>query len=213
MAAYRLRNLALFGALGGAIMLLGDYLFFLTPWVSGGDFDSVTAMYDMPAERLIWGGIAGPVAGLAYGAGSCLFYLALKGHNKPLAFLISASFIVTYALSGAAHAVFTVHGFIGASDPAQIQPLITQMVAEMGKIIVVVALLGSISFAYMVLRYKTVFPKWVLLLTPAFLSLLKPVVAPVFPAPLGSIIIGGWPNWAAVIFFLTLASIWQRKTV
>ena len=211
MDAARLRSLALIGALGGFIMLLGDYLFFLTPWVSGSDFDSMTAMYDMPPQRLIWGGIAGPIAGLAYGAGSCLFYLALKEHNKLAAFLISACFILTYALSGAAHGVFTVHGFLGPHDPAHIQPLITQMIDEMAKIIVVAALLGTILFIYMVLRYKTVFPKWVLLLTPALISAFKPVIAPIVPSPFGSIIIGGWPNWAAVIFFLCLAFLWRKK--
>ncbi len=206
-----LRNLALIGAFGGALMLLADYLFFLTPWVNGAEFDSQNAMYTMSTQRLIWGGIFGPIAGLFYSIGSWVFYVALKAHNKPLAFLVSGLFILVYTLAGAAHCLYTVNGFAGPLDPAHMQPIIKNMIDVMGYIIAPSALAGSVLFVFMVLRYKTVFPKWVVLFTPIIWTLLKPVFVPFVPSPLGSILIGGWTNWNALVFFLILAFIWHKK--
>ena len=206
-----LRNLALAGVIGAAIMLVGDFLFFLTPWVSGANFDSIEAMQTMTPQRLIWGGVVGPISGLAYGLGSCLFYFALKDHGRKLAIIIAGAFILTYALAGAAHCLFTVHGFADAGELGQVRSAVIQMIDTMAAIIVVAALLGTAAFIYMILRYKTVFPKWIILITPVTLSLFKPALTPFVPSPFGSVIIGGWANWSALIFFSVLAIWWHTK--
>lgn len=208
-----LRTLALFGVLGGVLMLIGDYLFFLTPWVSGAEFQSVSAMHAMSNERLIWGAVAGPFSGMFYALGSCLFYVALKPHNKILAALISIGFVVLWILAGAFHSIYAVVGFVGEQDVGQVVPFVQALIATMGKIATVLGLAASVLFVYMVLRHKTVFPKWIILFLPTFLTLLRGPLTPLVPAPLGSIIIGGWPNWCFVGFFLLLAFLWRRGTV
>lgn len=208
----RLRNLALIGALGAVIMLVGDFLYFLTPFTSGAEYHSQSAMRHMSPERLAWGATAGPIAGLFYSIGCCLFYLALRPHNKALAALVSAGFIFMWTLAGAFHALYAVVGVVGEGDPANIVPIVRgQFIGGMAKAAGLTALMASLLFAYMVLRYKTVFPKWIIVLIPVFWTLLQEPLRPFIPNPLGSIVIGGWPNWCFLAFFLLLARLWRRK--
>jgi hypothetical protein len=211
-----MKNLARLSILGALIMLVGDYLLFLTPWVSGENFNSIDAMHTMPEPRLMWGGIAGPVSAIAYAVGSCVFYVALKEHNKIIAALISIFSVTTYSLVGAAHCLFAVNGFGGNgfaanTDAGHIQDTVTLMVEKMSGMIALTALLSSVLLIYMILRHKTAFPKWIILVMPITLTLIQPVFTSFIPYPLGSIIIGGWPNWAAVIFFACLLIVWRKR--
>ncbi|HFB54298.1 MAG TPA: DUF4386 family protein [Hellea balneolensis] len=211
-----MKNLARLSILGALIMIVGDYLLFLTPWVSGKDFNSINAMRTMSEPRLMWGGIAGPISALAYAAGSCVFYVALKQHNKIIAALISIFSVITYGLVGAAHCLFAVIGFGGTeyaagTEAGQIQENVTSMVETMSNMISVTALLSSVLLIYMIVRHTTAFPKWILVVMPLTLTLIQPLITPFVPYPLGSIIIGGWPNWAAVIFFACLLIVWRKR--
>lgn len=208
-----LRNLALIGALGAAIMLVGDFLYYLTPFKSGVEFSSAPAMRHMSPERLAWGAAAGPIAGLLYAIGSCVFYAALKPHNRILAILISAGFVLMWTLAGAYHAIYAVVGFIDSADTLQLVPLVRgKLIGTMYIIGSICGIMASIAFVYMVLRHKTVFPKWIIVCLPILWAMLQGGIKPFIPSPLGSIVVGGWPNWCFLAFFLLLAWVWRRKT-
>lgn len=208
-----LRNLALIGALGAAIMLIGDFLYYLTPFKSGADFSSAPAMRQMSPERLTWGAIAGPIAGLLYAIGSCVFYVALKPHNKWLAILISAGFVLMWTLAGTYHAIYAVVGFIDAADTLQLVPIVRgQLIGTMFVLGSVGGIVSSLALVYMVLRHKTVFPKWIVLCLPIVWAMLGGTIKPFIPSPFGSIVSGGWPNWCFLVFFLLLAWLWRRES-
>ena len=206
-----LSKLALLSILGASIMLIGDFLFFLTPWVNGETFNSSDAMLTMPKQRLMVRGILGPIAGAVYGAGFFLFYTALKQFNKMIAATITALSILAYSLAGAAHLLFTLGGFPEPALTPQLDATISTMIGYISLIIIICAGLSSGLLAYMILRYKTVFPKWSILILPLILSVLEPLIRPLIPSPFGSIIIGGWPNWSAIIYFSCLILIWRKR--
>jgi hypothetical protein len=189
-----------FGFMGGCLMFFGDMCFYMVP-ISGTDFMRTSVMTSMPTTRLILGGSVGPLAGLLYGLGSLVFYLGLRDHNKLLARIITTLFVVMFVVGGAYHSIFATYGFVADPDLAGTTVKITALIGSLQKVSLITGIFGSVLFVYMVLRYPTVFPKWTVLITPTFWTLLNMPMVPFVPYPLGSIVVGGWINLCFMVFF------------
>lgn len=194
------RRLAAFGIMGGLLMFFGDLCFYMLP-ISGADFLRTSVMNTMDTKRLIMGGAAGPLAGLLYGLGAMMFYVGLKKHNQRLARITAGLFAVMFVVGGAYHSIYTTYGFVPADDLSGMSAKITALIDSLHAVSFITGLSASFLFIYMVLRYDTVFPKWIIVFTPTFWTLLNRPVGPFIPYPVGSVIIGGWINLCFIVFF------------
>lgn len=201
MDIQRFKQMAMFGVMGGLLMVFGDLCFYLTP-ISGADFEPLATMRTMSTERLVLGGMVGPLAGLLYGLGFLMFFVAFRRHDRRLARIVSALFIIMFAMAGAYHAIHTVYGFIGAEDMLSIKPKIAALIKAMYNVSAMAAVSGTVLFAYIVLRYNTVLPKWIIIFSPVLWTLLRPGIVPYVPYPLGGVVLGSWPNLCFITFFL-----------
>lgn len=203
-------RLAGFGIMGGLLMFFGDMCFYLRP-ISGANFMADPLMNTVATDRLIIGGVVGPLAGLLYALGSLLFYFAFSDHSRLLARMVTTLFVVMFVVGGAYHSVYTTYGFIGNGDIYYAAERITGLINAMQRVGFVAGLSGSVLFIYMVLKYKTVFPKWIVILTPTFWTLLNGPIAPYIPYPVGAVVIGGWVNLCFILFFTLCAFIFARE--
>jgi len=203
-------RLAAFGMMGGLLMLFGDMCFYLRP-ISGADFINNSLMNTVDTDRLIIGGVVGPLAGLLYALGSMMFYLAFRDHNKLLARMVTTLFVVMFVIGGAYHSVYTTYGFVGNGDIYYTAERIAGLIKAMQRVSFVAGLGGSALFIYMVLTYKTIFPKWIVIFTPTFWTLLNTPLAPYIPYPAGAVIIGGWINICFIAFFGLCYVVFSRK--
>lgn len=194
------QRLAIFGIMGGLLMLFGDFCFYMTA-ISGEDFLRTSVMNTMPTNRLIIGGVVGPLAGLLYGLGALMFYMVFKDHNKLLARILAGLFVIMLVVGGAYHSIYTTYGFVPDIDPNGIADKISALIGALQQVSFVAGLTGSFLFIYLVLRYNSAFPKWIIFLTPTFWTLLNGPIAPYIPYPFGSVIVGGWINICFVLFF------------
>ncbi len=207
-----MQRLALFGVMGGLLMLFGDLCFYWLP-MSGADFLRLDVINTMPPERLIIGGVVGPLAGLLYALGSMIFYLAFRDHDKRLARIMAGLFVVMFVVGGAYHSVYTTYGFVPPNDLFGITQKISALINAMQKVSLVAGLGASFLFIYMALRYKTVFPKWIIVCTPTFWTLLGGPIGPFVPYPMGSAIIGGWINLCFIVFFMLCYFVFSKSQI
>ena len=108
----RFQLFSLFGIIGALLMFTGDMLLYYEP-VSGPDYNSILRMSTMPINRLIAGGLIGPMASIFFILGGYLFYILFKPVNKVLASILFALFAIIYMLAGTYHAMFPNFGFVG----------------------------------------------------------------------------------------------------
>ena len=124
MKLNKLQLLSLSGILGSLLMFTGDMLLYYEP-VSGLDYDSVAVMGTMPINRLIAGGLIGPLASIFSIIGGYLFYTVFKPVNKTLAKVLFACFAIQFIFSGTYHAMFSNFGFVGKlPESSQAQQLV-----------------------------------------------------------------------------------------
>lgn len=203
MKINKIQLLAFSGILGSLIMFIGDMLLYYEP-VSGPDYDSVSRMSEMPIERLIAGGIVGPLASIFSIIGSYLFYIVFKSVNSFLASVLFVSFSILFIFGGSYHAMFPNLGFVGRL-PELIQTdqivFIKTYLNSINTIIYICGTLWTLIIFYLVIFKKTLYPKWLLLFTPTLLILLSGIVKNNVPYPFGAIIYGGWINLCFMIYF------------
>ena len=200
MTRKQMRKSALYGIIGGLLMLFGDLCFYMTP-ISGADFSRIETMGAMPTNRLILGGVIGPIAGLFYVIGVYIFYTVFEFYNKRIAFTTWILFAIMFVFGGAYHSVYETYGFVPLDDTSGAADKITALINAMRAVSFVMGVTASILFIYMTLKEQTAFPKWIVVFTPTLWTLLGPIIGPYIPYPVGSVIIGGWINICFIVFF------------
>ena len=203
------RRVAGFGIMGGLLMLFGDMCFYMIP-VSGADFNPTSVIMDMPLNRLILGGILGPLAGLLYAAGSILFYFIFRAYNALLARILTLLFVVMFILGGAAHSIYPTYGFIPHGDMSHMREKITALIGALNTVSIVSGVAATFLLFFMTIKYKNAYPKWLLLLTPTLWALMNPYITPYAPYPFGSIT-GGWTNLCFTVYFTVAMFVFGRK--
>lgn len=200
------------GLIGGLLMLSGDFLFYGT-FTGGAEFHSRAVMATRPDWMLILGGSLGPIAGIFYCLGMSVFYVLLRPAGERLAMAAAALLGATMLVGGSYHAVFTTFGFgskiADAAVRARLLDQIGGLFNALSNVATVLGVGGTGIVYYLALRRRTYFPRWLLIFMPTLLSLGSTFFRTALlrlPAPLGSIITGGWINGSFVLFF-TLATI------
>jgi hypothetical protein len=198
--------LALLGILGSVILYVGDQVLYYEP-VSGQDYDSTLRMSAVAMNRLIIGGILGPISSMFSLAGAYLLYLLFRQQNKIMAATLGISLGAFFILFGAYHALFPNQG-IAARLPDQFQATQLEMIRSyLGTVYMaftIPLLLWTFLLFYFVLSKKSPLPFWILVFTPTVLTLLIFPLKDFIPYPLGSIIFGGWINITFVVFYILI---------
>jgi hypothetical protein len=215
MKINKLQLLSLSGILGSLMMFTGDMLLYYEP-VSGRDYDSISVMSTMPIERLIAGGILGPMASIFSLIGGYIFYIVFRSVNKVLAKILFISFAILFIVAGSYHAVFANYGIIGRlPESLQSQPLLLlrTYLESIYNLIFICGTLGTLILFYLVIFKKSMYPIWMLLFTPTLLLLLSQYLKDYIPYPLGAIIYGGWINLCFMLFFIVCFLHFSRKNI
>lgn len=203
MKINKIQLLILSGIFGSLIMFIGDMLLYYES-VSGQDYDSVSRMGEVTINRLIAGGLAGPVASIFSIIGGYLFYTLFRSVNKILAKVLFVSFAILFVFAGSYHAMFPNYGFVGRLPaPYQSEQLdyIRTYLKSINTIMYIGGTVWTLVLFYLVLFRKSIFPKWILVFTPTILILFAGIIKNYVPYPLGAIIYGGWINLSFLLFF------------
>jgi len=215
MKINKLQLLSLSGILGSILMFTGDMLLYYEP-VSGLEYNSVARMGTMPIERLIAGGLIGPIASVFSLIGGYIFYLVFRSVNKVLAMILFACFAIFFIVAGTYHAMFPNYGFVGRL-PELLQPQQLLFIRTYLKsIYILISICGTfftLLLFYLVIFKKSLFPKWMLLFTPTLLILMAGFVKDYIPYPLGAIVYGGWINLCFMIFFIVCLIHFSRRKI
>jgi len=209
----KLQLLSLSGILGSLLMYTGDMLLCFEP-ISGQDYDSVARMSTMAINRLIAGGLIGPIASVFSMTGGYLFYLTFKPVNKTLATIVFVSFALLFVFAGSYHAMFPHYGFMGrlpeSLQSEQIE-YIKEYLKSINTLIYIFGTVWTLILFYFVIFKKTLFQKWMLLFTPTLLILLSGLIKNHIPYPFGVIVYGGWINLCFLLFFIVCLVQFSRK--
>jgi hypothetical protein len=207
--------LSLSGILGSLLMFSGDMLLYYEP-VSGLKYDSVARMSTMPIERLIAGGLIGPIASMFSLIGGYIFYIVFRSVNKVLAKILFICFAIFFIVAGTYHAMFPNFGFIGRL-PESLQPqqllFIRTYIKSLYILIFICGTFWTLILFYVVIFKKSLYPIWLLIFTPTLLILLSQSLKDYIPYPLGAIIYGGWINLCFALFFIVCFSHFSRKRI
>jgi len=213
MKLNKLQLLSLSGIFGSLLMFSGDMLLYYDA-VSGLEYDSVAVMSTMPIERLIAGGLIGPIASVFSIIGGSLFYIVFRPVSKVLAKVLFACFAILFIVAGTYHALFPNFGFIGRlPESLQAEQLlfIRAYLKSINNVVYACGTLFTLLLFYLVIFKKSIYPLWMLLFTPTLLILLAKTVKDYIPYPLGAIVYGGWINLCFMLFFIVCFIHFSRR--
>ena len=207
--------LLLSGIVGSLLMFLGDMLLYYEP-VSGLDYDSTARMGTMPIERLIAGGLIGLFASIFYIIAGYFFYIIFNSANKILAKLLFVNFAIMFVFVGSYHAMFPYLGFVGRlqeSFQSEQLAFIRTYLDLILTLMFVFGIIWTLILFYLVIFKKSLYPKWMLLLTPILLILMAGFVKDYIPYPFGAIVYGGWMNLCFMLFFIVCLIHFRKKSI
>ena len=197
------------GLAGALLMFAGDMLLYYTPKdFSYGPKSStekrlnaiIDVMKSLPARRVMAGGMIGPVAAFLYCVG--FYHIVLmtdeQAHTLAMAaFLLSCFGIIT---GGAYHSHCAYLGLLGDNRDRAALEKGMRYFQKLPLIFYIGEGIGFVLLAFLIVTGKTVLPRWMFLLSPGILFLLKPVVGRL-PKGIRIIVSGGWTNLISVIYY------------
>ena len=197
------------GLAGALLMFAGDMLLYYTPKDFGYGPNSsaeerinavIDVMKGLPAGRVMAGGMLGPVAAFLYCVGFYHIVLMTGDQARALAvtaFLLSCLGIIA---GGAYHSHCAYLGLLGDGENRQALDTVMRYFQKLPLILYAGEGIGFLLLAFLIVTGKTVLPRWMLLLSPGILFLLRPVVGRL-PKGVRIIISGGWTNLISVIYY------------
>lgn len=211
----KVRLCCLSGLAGSLLFLAGDMTWYGS-FSSAAAFHSFQVMAQRSDAVLVAGGAVGPIAALCSACGMAIFYFTLEPASAKLARASAALLAMTILIGGSYHALFAVFGFAQKIGDASLRQTLLSQVAllrnTVGYAMYATGLSGIALVYWLALTRKTHFPRWLLLFTP-ILSQAGWLLDSWFrqiPAPLGSIVVGGWINGTFVLFFaLAMGAFWR----
>lgn len=196
------RALGLAGVLGGILYLSGDFLFYgeLGP----GAFSPIAVMQQRGDATLVAGGVVAPLASAGYILGTLGIALTIRARSPRLAASFFAGWAGMFLFGIAYHAVYTTRAFAAKlADPASAELMLSRIGALLSSLYTFEAAMGAagtLALGVAVLRGASGYPRWLLLLLPTVWALAD-AIPRALPAPLGSVLAGGWINGWFTIFF------------
>ncbi|SCX12874.1 hypothetical protein SAMN02910339_01806 [Lachnospiraceae bacterium YSD2013] len=194
----------LVGLAGALLMFAGD----MTLYYDKNDFKHdgtlnpiINIMRKLPPKRVMIGGWIGPVAAFLYCIG---FYHMVLIADEPLykiafaAFLLSCMGIIA---GGAYHSHCAYLGLLGADEQRKDLDIVTAYFQKLPLILYLGEGLGLLALIVFIVIGKTVFPRWMAILSPGVLYLLKPLSRKL-PKGLHMILCGGFSNVVFIVYYV-----------
>lgn len=200
------------GLIGALLMFIGDMCLYYdtNDYQDDGTMQPIINIMKKKNKNLLYlGGILGPVASFIYCAGYCHMVLMIADDNYQLlgwiCFLVNMLGII---LGGAFHMQCVNLGIIGRHDNEATLEEVNKYLNVLSVVSFGIMGIGFIMLTGLIGFKLTVFPRWMIFVSPLFLFLLKPLVKKM-PKGFHMIIYGGWTNWISVIYY-TVAIVVMR---
>ena len=197
------------GLAGALLMFAGDMLLYYTPedFACGPKSSAeerinaiIDVMKELPAGRVMAGGMIGPIAAFLYCIG---FYHIVLMTNEQTYTLAMAAFLLScfgIIIGGAYHSHCAYLGLLGDNGGRNALNAAMKYFQNMPLILYAGEGIGFLLLIFLIVTGKTVLPRWIFLLSPGMLFLLKPAVSRL-PKGARVIISGGWMNLISVIYY------------
>ena len=197
------------GLAGALLMFAGDMLLYYTPEdfacgpkSSAGERINaiIDVMKGLPTRRVMAGGMIGPIAAFLYCIG---FYHIVLMTNEQTYTLAMAAFLLScfgIIIGGAYHSHCAYLGLLGDDGGRNALNAAMKYFQKMPLILYAGEGIGFLLLIFLIVTGKTVLPRWIFLLSPGMLFLLKPAVSRL-PKGARVIISGGWMNLISVIYY------------
>ena len=197
------------GLAGALLMFAGDMLLYYTPedFACGPKSSAeerinaiIDVMKELPAGRVMAGGMIGPIAAFLYCIG---FYHIVLMTNEQTYTLAMAAFLLScfgIIIGGAYHSHCAYLGLLGDDGGRNALNAAMKYFKKMPLILYAGEGIGFLLLIFLIVTGKTVLPRWIFLLSPGMLFLLKPAVSRL-PKGARVIISGGWMNLISVIYY------------
>jgi len=158
-------------------------------------------MKELPAMRVMIGGWIGPIAAFLYCIG--FYHIVLITDDSVhkvafAAFLLSCFGIIT---GGTYHSHCAYLGLLGADEQRNDLDIAMKYFQKLPLILYIGEGLGLLGLLVLMAMGKTIFPRWMFLLSPGVLFLLKPLSRKL-PKGLHMILCGGFSNIIFVIYYV-----------
>jgi hypothetical protein len=198
------------GLAGALLMFAGDMLLYYTPEDFAYDSKSSSAekiqaivdvMKKLPAKRVMAGGMIGPVSAFLQCVGFYHIVLITDENMKTLAmaaFLLSCFGII---VGGAYHNDCTYLGLLGDDRFSDALEIVENYFQKLPLLYYPGMGIGFLLLAILIISGHTILPRWMFLLSPGILFLLRPAVARL-PKGIRIIVSGGWTNWISILYYL-----------
>lgn len=200
------------GLAGALLMFAGDMLLYYTPEDFVYDSKSSSAekiqaivdvMKELPTKRVMAGGMIGPIATFLYCVGFYHMVLITDERMKTLAvtaFLFSCFGIIT---GGAYHSHCAYLGLLGEDRFADALKAVQKYFQKLPLMYYAGEGIGFLLLVVLIVSGHTILPRWMFLLSPGILFLLRPAVGRL-PKGIRIIVSGGWTNLISVIYYLAV---------
>ena len=197
------------GLAGALLMFAGDMLLYYTPEDFACDPKSsaeekinaiIDVMKGLPTRCVMAGGMIGPIAAFLYCIG---FYHIVLMTNEQTYTLAMAAFLLScfgIIIGGAYHSHCAYLGLLGDDGGRNALNAAMKYFQKMPLILYAGEGIGFLLLIFLIVTGKTVLPRWIFLLSPGMLFLLKPAVSRL-PKGARVIISGGWMNLISVIYY------------
>ena len=196
-------------------MYIGDMLlYFTTQPIPDREKDLLLSMGTVPLERLVAGGIIGPLAAVLYIIGFYHLFLRVKKERRKTACWMLASLSVSIIVGGAYHAFFPAFGIVSSQGHPEIIDHFLSYIGRLGGFSFFLMGIGWLLFSVLVLQKQTSFPHWTVIVTP-LITLWLNFLWKMLPQPFLLLIAGGWNNLVYTLIFavslLTLNKCMERQ--
>ena len=216
-----IRVLSLLGMLSVLITIISDFILIGKPSTAYSFLKYGTeSMWDIEPWRITAGAFIGVVALPFQLLGLIPVYFALKPAGKVLpimavimnahTLLIGVAFHISYAYIGS--------GWIIYHKNELTNQITTEIVSKFASywwilavIMVVELLLSSVIYTIVVLKGKTLFPKWMAIFNPLCIVLYTFPLVFILPAPIGGYIAPAYLNLSTLLFFIITLVVVRKK--
>jgi len=200
------------------LFFAGDMLFY-GYFGSGAGFREglLATVRQSSRERLFAGGLVGPIAACLCIVGFWHVYLNVKLSGRFLGRVMLASFVALMVAGSAVHVLWAAKGLAlkycsDMGSPCADVVSATKSYWDLAYLVgSIPGYLGALLLAGLILAGKTSYSRWTIFANPGVLLLLLPL-ATRLPAPLGSVVVGGFTNLSIAVFFLvSVCTTWTSR--
>ena len=197
------------GLLGALLMFAGDMLLYYTPedfpyGPKSSKAEKIQGIIDvmkrLPEGRVMAAGMIGPIAAFLYCVG--FYHIVLIAHEPSRTLAMAAFLLSCFGIiaGGAYHSHCAYLGLLGDDKYRDALHIVAKYFQKLPLILYAGEGAGFLLLIYLIASGNTTLPRWLFLLSPGMLFLLKPVVGRL-PKGIRVIVSGGWTNLISVIYY------------